>query len=353
MAVPDHVFLRRALQLAERGWGQVHPNPLVGAVVVREGRVVGEGWHAVLGAPHAEAMALAAAGEAARGATLYVTLEPCTHHGRTPPCTEAILAAGVARVVCAIPDPNPEAGGGIARLRAAGVAVEAGGLADQARRLNWRFLHRFAGRTRPFVAVKLAVSMDGCVADAAGRSQWLSGEMARDWVHRERAAYAAVAVGAATAIRDDARLTVRGAVVPRVAPHRVIFDRSGQLPASHGILATAGDVPVVVVRGHDAPDLPGRPGVTVLRADALPEALDALGGMGLDAVLVEGGGRLAGALLGAGLVDRVYQVQCPLWLGQGRLAWPGLGAPALAGAPRWHTVARRRLGDDTLLVLER
>lgn len=351
--ITDETWLRRALHLAELGWGQVHPNPLVGAVVVRDHRIVGEGWHAQFGAPHAEPMALDAAGELARGATLYVTLEPCAHHGKTPPCTDAIIASGISRVVCAMRDPNPEAAGGIERLRAAGIAVEVGPLTDEAGRLNARFVHRCQQVGRPFVAVKLAVSMDGCVADAEGRSQWLSGAEAREWVHRERAGHAAIGIGAATAIADDARLTVRGAVTPRIPPTRVVFDRSGRLPASHGIFADAASVPVVVIRGPDAPVLPAHSGVTEVRAADLGAALAGLDALGLDSLLVEGGGRLAGALLGAGLVDRVYQVQSPLWLGQGRPAWPGLGTPPLAEAVRWRTVARRILGTDTLLVLER
>lgn len=350
--ITDETWLRRALHLAEFGWGQVHPNPLVGAVVVRDHRIVGEGWHARLGAPHAEPMALEAAGELARGATLYVTLEPCAHHGKTPPCTDAIIASGITRVVCAMRDPNPEAAGGIERLRAAGIAAEVGPLTEEAGRLNARFVHRFQRAGRPFVAVKLAVSMDGCVADAEGRSQWLSGSEAREWVHHERAGHAAIGIGAATAIADDARLTVRGAVTPRIPPTRVVFDRGGRLPATHGILAEAASVPVVVIRGSDAPALPPLSGVTEVRAADLGAALAALVELGLDSLLVEGGGRLAGALLGAGLVDRVYQVQSPLWLGQGQPAWPGLGTPALAEAVRWRTVARRALGADTLLVLE-
>lgn len=349
----DETWLRRALHLAEHGWGQVHPNPLVGAVVVRDERIVGEGWHARFGAAHAEPVALAAAGELARGATLYVTLEPCAHHGKTPPCTEAIIASGIARVVCAMRDPNPSAGGGLERLQEAGIAVEVGMLADAAAQLNARFVHHHSASARPFVAVKLAVSMDGCIADAEGGSQWLSGSEAREWVHRERAGHAAIGIGAATAIADDARLTARGAVTPRVAPTRVIFDRSGRLPVTHGIFADAATVPVVIVRGPDAPTTPPQPGVTELRAAGLAEALTGLARLELDSLLVEGGGRLAGALLGAGLVDRVYQIQSPLWLGEGRPAWPGLGAPPLNRVERWRTIARRSLGDDTLMVLER
>jgi diaminohydroxyphosphoribosylaminopyrimidine deaminase/5-amino-6-(5-phosphoribosylamino)uracil reductase len=297
-------------------------------------------------------VALAAAGELTRGATLYVTLEPCAHHGKTPPCTDAIIASGIVRVVCAMRDPNPDAAGGLERLQAAGIIVEVGVLEAAARRLNARFVHRFRGLGRPFVALKLAVSMDGCIADAEGHSQWLSGSEAREWVHRERAGHAAVGIGAATAIADDARLTVRGAVTPMVPPTRVIFDRSGRLPDTHGIFADAERVPLVMIRGPHAAAVPERVGVTEVRAASLEEALTALDHLGLDAMLVEGGGRLAGALLGARLVDRVYQIQSPLWLGQGRPAWPGLGTPALAEAVRWRTVARRALGEDTLMVLE-
>ncbi len=348
--------MRRALHLAESGWGVVHPNPMVGAVVVRDGRMVGQGWHARFGAAHAERVALEEAGELARGATLYATLEPCTHHGKQPPCSDAIIAAGVSRVVIALRDPNPEARGGAERLRAAGVAVDEldGKLADQARRLNARFLHRFGQPSRPWIAIKLAVSMDGLIADKEGRSQWLTGPEARDWVHRERANHAAVAVGAETAIRDDVRLTVRGAVEPRIPPTRVIFDRGGRLPVDHGILTDAASVPVMVVRGPAAIAVPPTgAGVTAIEADGLAAALAALWEHGIDSMLVEGGGRLAGALLEADLVDRIYQIQAPVWLGGGRPAWAGLASRPLAAARRWHTVSRRRLGDDTLLVLER
>ncbi len=346
----------RALALAAQGWGRVHPNPLVGAVVTRDGTVVGEGWHAEFGAPHAERVALEAAGAATRGATIHCTLEPCTHQGKQPPCTDAIIAAGVARAVVALRDPDPAAGGGVEQLRAAGITVDLldGALADRARRLNARFLHRFAGSLRPWIAVKLAVTMDGFIADEAGRSQWLTGVEARAWVHRERANHDAIAVGAETAIRDDVRLTVRGAVSPRIAPTRVIFDRRGVLPADHGIFADAASVPVVVVRGVAAGSgWPARDGVTVVEADDLEGSLSALAGLGLDSVLVEGGGRLAGALFEAGLVDRVYQVQAPIWLGAGRAAWAGMASRSLDAARRWHTVDRFATGDDTVLVLER
>lgn len=349
--------MTRALTLAERGWGLVHPNPMVGAVVVRDGAIVGEGWHRAWGEAHAEVEALRAAGDAARGATLVVTLEPCSHHGKQPPCVDAILAAGIARVVVAQADPNPVAAGGADRLRAAGVPVEIGVGEVEARRLNFRFLEGFRERARPFVAIKLAVSLDGCAAAADGTSQWLSGPEARDWVHWLRAGFDAIGIGATTLVADDARLTVRGEVTPRVAPRRVLFDRSGRTPASHGIFASVADVPVDVVVGPtvtpEGREALAAVGATVHVADGLDVSLRTLREAGIASLLVEGGGRLAGALLAAGLVDRIHQIQVPLWLGAGRPAWPGLAVTTLAEAPRWRVVERRNLGGDTLLVLER
>ncbi len=347
----------QALRLAERGWGRVHPNPLVGAVVARGERVIGEGWHAEYGDRHAEPVALAAAGEAARGATLYVTLEPCVHQGKQPPCVDAILAAGIARVVVALRDPNPVAAGGIEHLRSRGVTVEVGLLAEEAAARNARFLWSFGHPTRPWVVVKLAVSMDGRIADVGGVSRWISGPEARGWVHRMRAGVGAVAIGAATAITDDARLTIRHGALPRQAPARILFDRRGALTPEHGIFHDASGGPVHLVRGLDAvvDDLPmQQAGVTVHRVATLTDALTSLWAAGVDSILVEGGGRLAGALWQAGLIDRVCQIQSPLWLGEtGTVAWAGLSGITLATTPRWRVIERRALGMDTLLVLER
>lgn len=356
-AVTDEAAMARALELAERGWGQVHPNPLVGAVVVRDGEIVAEGFHARYGDRHAEAVALAAAGSRALGATLFLTLEPCNHHGKQPPCVDAILAAGIARVVVALSDPNPVATGGAARLRESGVVVETGLMCEEAARLNARFVHRFASTSRPFTAVKLAVSLDGRIADASGQSRWLSGPEARAFVHRLRAGFGAIGVGGSSLIADDARLTVRGDVVPAAPPVRVVFDRSGSVPFDQGIFADAESVPVWMVVSTETTDsvvagFESR-GANVIAADSLEEAMATLAVRGVDSLLVEGGGRLAGALLGAGLLDRVYQIQSPVWLGEGRPAWAGLGAPALSEAIRWRCVERRPLGEDTLLVLER
>ena len=352
----DQTLMLRAITLAARGWGRVHPNPLVGALVVRGTDLISDGWHAEFGGPHAERVALDAAGSAARGATLYSTLEPCTHTGKQPPCVDAIIDAGIVRVVVANADPNPAAGGGIARLRQSGIVVDEDILALEAARLNFRFLHSFGASPRPFVAIKLAVSMDGRVADAAGESRWLSGTEARTWVHWLRAGFGGVGVGGKTAEQDNVRLTVRAAQQPRLPPTRVVFDRNGRITPAHGIFADAREVPVVVVVGSQVSSVRRadleRTGAKVLVADHLAVGLAALAAAGVDSLLVEGGGRLAGALLREALVDRIYQVQCPLWLGHGVPAWETLGDTTIETAPRWKVIERQSLGCDTLIVME-
>lgn len=350
----DAEAMGRAVELAWGGWGRVHPNPLVGAVVLQDGRVAGEGCHREFGGPHAEVAALGASGPAARGATLVVTLEPCRHHGKQPPCVDAILAAGVRRVVFGERDPNPAAGGGAAALAAAGVSVSQlnePAVADQ----NAAFFHRHAGAGRPWVALKLATSVDARVADYTGRSRWVSGPEAREWVHWLRAGFDAIAVGGRTARTDDPSLTVRGPVTPREPPSRVVFDRRGELGGAARLLETARQVPVVVV----AEQVPGdravalaEAGVHLATAPDLAEGLQALADRGIGSLLVEGGGRLAGRLIQAGLVDRFYWVQSPVWLGEDGLpAFGGLRGELLEQARRWRVVERRPLGDDTLLVL--
>src|SRR5260221_3337442 len=252
-APAERAAMERALDLARRGWGRVAPNPLVGAVVLAGGPVVGEGSHAEYGGPHAEVVALKAAGERARGATLVVNLEPCAHHGKTPPCTDAIVAAGVTRIVAAVPDPDPQARGGAAVLRAKGVAVSIGLLAEAAAALNAPFLFAREQAERPFVALKLATSIDGRIADAAGSSQWVSGEAAREHVHWLRAGFDAIAVGGTTALHDDPLLTVRGAVTPRRPPVPVVFDRLGMLKLGVQLVSTARQVPTWVMSSLDAP----------------------------------------------------------------------------------------------------
>ena len=350
--------MSRALDLALRGWGKVQQDPLVGAVVLKDEQPVGEGWHPEFGDRHAEIVALAEAGELARGATLVVTLEPCAHHGKQPPCTDAIIQSGISRVVAAMRDPNPLAAGGGERLRQAGIEVEFGPLSDAAAIQNAMFLHALRRPNRPYVALKLATTMDGRIADAFGRSRWISGDAAREYVQWLRAGFDAIAIGGRTARLDDPALTVRGPMRPRTPPRRVVFDRIADLGPHLTLLRTANEIPTFVVVGSDADAARVKrlesAGVTVIRAGSLAAALGSLREQGVGSLLVEGGGQLAGALLEAGLVDRYYWLQAPMWLGEGGV--PGLaGLPtrALDQAERWQVVERRPLGDDTLLVLDR
>jgi diaminohydroxyphosphoribosylaminopyrimidine deaminase/5-amino-6-(5-phosphoribosylamino)uracil reductase len=330
---------------------------MVGAVVLRDGATIGEGWHAEFGQRHAEPIALQMAGAGARGATLVVTLEPCAHRGKQPPCVEAVLAAGVGRVVVALADPNPSAQGGAERLRAAGVPVECGLLGAEAAAQNAAFVSAHRELSRPFVALKLATSLDGRIADRSGRSRWISGPEARDWVHWLRAGFDALAVGGGTARGDDPSLTVRGIRHPRRAPLRVVFTRRAELPASLVLAQTSPQAPTVVFAAERAAPAAAAlraAGVEVLEGQGPAAALATLRARQVQSVLVEGGGRLAGALLDAGLVDRLYWVQSPVWLGEGGVpAVAGHASLPLAEAPRWRIVERRALGEDTLLVADR
>ena len=350
--------MAHALDLALHGWGRVQQDPLVGAVVLQGGEAVGEGWHREYGDRHAETVALASAGERARGATLVVTLEPCAHVGKQPPCTDAIIRSGVTRVVAAMRDPNPIAAGGLERLREAGLDVEVGPLGDAAAVLNAVFLHGLRNPARPFVVLKLATTLDGRIADAFGRSRWISGGSARDYVQWLRAGFDAIAIGGRTARMDDPALTVRGSVQPKKPPLRVVFDRIADLGPHLNVLRTATETPTLVVIAPDADRARVKrlesTGATIVRAGTLADALASLRQQGIGSLLVEGGGQLAGALLGAGLVDRYYWLQSPLWLGDG-------GVPALAGLPnrgleqaeRWRVVGRKSLDHDTLLIMDR
>lgn len=351
-----HRFMDRALELAQSGWGRVHPNPMVGAVVVRDGAVVGEGAHRVYGGPHAEVEALQAAGTAARGATLYVTLEPCAHHGKTPPCTEAIMQHGVARVVYAASDPHPEAAGGARRLADAGIDVQGGVRADRARFQNAHFLHPTrTGRT--FMALKFGLTLDARIARAEGQQTPITGEDAQTEVHRLRSGFDAVMVGARTARVDDPLLTVRHAPAPRVPPVRVVVDPSCSLSPDSRLVRTVGDAPIRVLVAPDAdPALVAalrRAGVDVdevARSDGGldPEAclLD-LWEAGIRTVLCEGGGRLASSFLARDLVQRLYLFFAPLVFGDD-------GVPAFPGPSTFRGELRevRTLGPDTLLTID-
>ncbi len=349
--------MRRCLDLARGGWGRVPPNPMVGAVLLRDGKVVAEGFHAEFGGPHAEVVALLAAREAARGATCVVNLEPCSHHGKTPPCTEALIGAGVARVVVAVPDPHRTARGGAMRLAEAGVQVELGVLMEQAAALNAVFLWNQLRSDRPFVALKVATSLDGFLADDGGRCRWISGPRAREFAHWLRAGFEAIAVGRRTAELDDPELTVRGPIIPRIPPVRVVISRAGELRRELRLVRTAMQHPTVLVtlpdRRQAASQRLAASGVSVLGAADLVQAMHELTQRGMHSVLVEGGGALASALLEADLVDRIYWIQAPLWLGGGVAAFGPRSPVSLEAAERWVVTERRALGEDTLLVVDR
>ena len=341
---------------------------MVGAVVVQGGEVVGEGWHAELGGPHAEVMALAAAGDRARGADLYVTLEPCAHHGRTPPCTEAVIAAGVRRVIIPLRDPNPVAQGGIDRLRGAGIAVTEGVEAEAAAELNAPFLFAQRVANRPFVTLKLAVSMDAMLAPRDRSRVQLTGSEAMREVHRMRANADAIAVGLGTLLADDPKLTVRAGRRPRVAPTRILFGEASRVPAASALVKTARKVPTwVISRGVSRPigelsavsevaatgSLEAK-GVRCLAAPTLRDQLALLRQAGIYHLLVEGGAGLAGGLLTAEMVDRLVIFQAPVLLGAGALAAFG-GVELAATAPgelpgRWQVVSDRAFGDDRMTV---
>ena len=353
--------MRRALALAERALYTADPNPRVGCVLVNDDDVVvGEGWHARAGEPHAEVAALAAAGTAAQGTTAYVTLEPCNHRGRTGPCSEALIAAGVARVVCAMRDPNPAvAGGGEAALAAAGIPVEIGVLELDARRLNPGYLSR-AERGRPFIRSKLAISLDGRTALANGASQWLTSEAARADVHRWRARSSAVLTGIGTVVGDDPSLDARldDSAIDVLQPARVVVDSSLQTPVSARTIALPGDVIVLTV-SDDGPgaDALRAKGVRVERvADVggrcdLAAVARKLGELEINEVWVEAGAALNGALLEAGLIDELVVYLAPIVLGDGARRMFDLGGlDTLAQAPRFDVTDRSVFGPDLRIV---
>jgi diaminohydroxyphosphoribosylaminopyrimidine deaminase / 5-amino-6-(5-phosphoribosylamino)uracil reductase len=359
----DLRWMRTALVLARRGLGAVWPNPAVGCVIVNEGRVVGRGWTQPGGRPHAETEALLRAGRAARGATAYVSLEPCCHWGRTPPCADALIEAGIRRVVVALEDPDSRvAGRGIFRLRAAGVAVDTGLGAEEAAEVNVGFLTRLA-LGRPLVTLKLATSLDGRIATSSGESRWITGPPARERGHALRAAHDAIMVGTATVLADDPELTCRLPGLGHRSPVRVVLDRELRILPSARVIADARRTPTWVLTLGSA-DAARRAalvtaGVTVIDVDPdaeglidLVAALAALGERGVTRLLAEGGARLAAALLRARLVDRLAWVHAPLLIGgDGIPAIAGLGTESLEDTPGFERLSAESVGDDMLTML--
>ena len=316
----DSQWMARALHLAERGLCTASPNPRVGCVLVRDGSAVGEGWHERTGEPHAEAHALQAAGDAARGATAYVTLEPCSHHGRTPPCTEALIQAGVARVVTAVQDPNPQvAGQGIAKLRAAGITVECGLMEAAARELNIGFFARMT-RGTPWVRSKIAMSLDGRTALANGESKWITGDAARQDVQRWRARSCAVLTGIGTVLADDPQLNVRDVTTTR-QPLRAVVDNALRLPPNARLLQQHGAVVYTATQDAQKIAVLEQAGARVVMLPDANGQVDAtavlrdLAARGCNEVLVEAGSKLNGAFLQAGLVDELVLYVAPQLLG--------------------------------------
>lgn len=356
----DDARMAHALRLAARGLGNVWPNPAVGCVILQGERVIGRGWTQPGGRPHAERRALDQAGAAARGATAFVTLEPCAHHGHTPPCAEALIAAGVARVVTALTDPDPRvAGRGHAMLRDAGIAVTEGVLQAEATRLNAGFLRRVT-EGLPFVTLKLATSLDGRIATATGESRWITGAQARTHVHMLRMTHDAVMVGAGTALADDPDLTVRG-LGARHQPVRIVLDSRLRLPVNSRLGRSAGESPVWMLHGPEAPAAArsawAATGAAVIEVEApggtlaTRPALAALAARGLTRVLCEGGGTLAASLLQSRLASDLALYTAGLALGaEGRAALGALPMARLADAPRMTLRESQTLGADSFTL---
>ncbi len=352
-----------ALALATRGLGRVAPNPAVGCVLVRDDRVIGRGWTQPGGRPHAETEALARAGTAARGATAYVTLEPCDHRGQTPPCSEAIIEAGIARCVIAIDDPDPRvAGRGLARLRAAGIAVETGCLAGQAAELNAGFLTRLA-LGRPLVTLKLGTSLDGRIATHGGESQWITGPPARRRAHLLRRRHDAVMVGIGTVLADDPELSVRLPGLENPPPWRIVVDSRMRTPLTAKLVRTAGSARTILITLAEGDPLRLRAfrdcGVEVIGVGVdseglldLDAALQALGGLGLTRLLCEGGAKLAAGLMRRRLVDRLAWFRSPNLIGgDGLPALSAFGTDRLADQAIGTRLSVMELGEDLLETL--
>jgi diaminohydroxyphosphoribosylaminopyrimidine deaminase/5-amino-6-(5-phosphoribosylamino)uracil reductase len=346
--------MRRALTLAQQGWGQTAPNPMVGAVVVRDGVVVGEGYHARYGEAHAEAVALKAAGDRAKGATMYVTLEPCNHFGKQPPCTEAILEARLKRVVIAAADPTALAGGGARHLADYGVQVDFAVEEAAALELNAPFFFAATNPARPWVTLKLALSSDGKMNDPSGERRWISNELSRSEVLRLRANVDAIAVGIGTVKADNPQLTARGSIRPRVAPMRVVFDRQAETPLESTLVRTAKETPTMIFAHHPPVARLAalhNAGVDVFEAEDLPAALEALHGFEVHHLLVEGGARIAQEFLRQNLVDRLIIFQSPITVAGSALSpFDGLPGDFRETLSRLPIVRRAEFGEDVMSV---
>jgi len=350
----DHQHMARALRLAAKGMYTTQPNPRVGAVIVRDGLVVGEGFHARAGEAHAEVHALRAAGSRAIGATAYVTLEPCAHQGRTPPCVDALIVAKLARVVVAIDDPFPRvAGAGIKRLREAGIRVDVGLMANEARALNIGFINRF-GRGFGFVRLKLGISLDGRTALASGESKWITGDAARADVQHLRARSSAIVTGADTVIADDPHLSVRLSQA-HTQPTKVILDRHLRTPASARLFDQHNGVLIYNHTSKTRPDLIAR-GADLIEvsptdsAAQLKEVLIDLSHRGANEILIESGPTLAGAFLAAGLIDEIWLYLAPKFLGDSARPLAALNVESLAQAPQFNLIDVRAFGPDLRLI---
>jgi len=354
----DTTWMGQALALAKRGRGKVEPNPMVGCVIVKAGKLVGRGYHRRFGGPHAEPNALADAGPKARRATVYVTLEPCAHYGKTPPCVDALIAAQVAKVVLAVRDPNPETHGkGIRKLRRAGIEVVEGVLAAEAAELNAAFF-KWVQTGRPLVTLKWAMSLDGKIATRAGDSKWITGEPARRYAHRLRSWNQAILVGVGTVLRDDPLLTCR--IRGGRDPVRIVVDSKLRTPLDSQLVKTAGDTRLIIATLRSASKSRRhkleRAGVEVVNVRSknkrvdLAALLDALGKRGISALLVEGGSQVHGAFVDAGLVDRVAAFVAPKVIGgaDAKPAVAGRGARLVADRFVLRSPVWRKLGDDWL-----
>ena len=359
--IVDRSYMRRALELAAGSRGRTSPNPMVGAVLVKDGRVVGEGFHAFAGSDHAECIAIRDAQGQARGATLYVSLEPCCHHGKTPPCTDLIAGAGIARVVAACQDPNPAVDGkGVDALRAAGIPVEVGCLAEEAVRQNEAFFT--AVRTgRPFVIMKIAASLDGKIATRTGESRWITGESARHHVHRLRNEVDGVLVGIGTVLRDDPLLTTRLGVEDQRDPARVVVDNLARLPLRAKVINRASMAPTYVAVSEMASparlETLEREGVHIIRVEDSPRRISlgrllaTLGKMGLLSVMIEGGAEINASALREGVVDKVLMFLAPMLVGgtSSASAVAGDGIESFTQAVRLTDIRLERFESDILI----